>query len=276
MPVSGPASGPDSGPDPDAVQRWSARIAAARAAGHTLSPITDETVLTLEDAYAVQRAGLARRLAAGERVVGWKVGYASQAMRAQMGVDRPNYGPLTDAMVVADGAVVGAGLLQPRVEPEVALVLGADLPAGAGLSEVAAAVGQARGALEVVDSVWRDYRFRIEDNTADGSSAAGAVLGPVLPAGTDLAALPVVLERDGEPVGAGRGADAMGHPLSALRWLADELGRHGQRLRAGDVVLTGGLTAAVPLPPGAVVTGRFAGTWTVSVRRAAPAPPPER
>jgi 2-keto-4-pentenoate hydratase len=264
---------------PDAVRRWSGLITTARAEGRTLTPITDAARLTLDDAYAVQREGLARRLAAGERPAGWKIGYASQAMRAQMGVDRPNYGPLTDAMLLADGAVVDSGLLQPRVEPEVALVLGTDLPPGADADRVAGAVRSARCALEVVDSVWQDYRFRIEDNTADGSSAAYGVLGPELPAGTDLAALGVTLERDGIAAGTGRGADAMGHPLAALGWLAAELGRHGQHLRAGEVVLTGGLTAAVPLPPGARVTARFAGAFDVSVSRAPdrqhPAAPPE-
>lgn len=218
----------------------------------------------------MQGVGLAAKLAAGERLAGWKVGYSSEAMRVQMGVAAPNCGPLTDAMVVADGAVLRAGLLQPRVEPEVALVLAGTVAPGASMAEAGAAVGEARCALEVVDSVWRDYRFRIEDNTADGSSAAYAVLGGALPAGTDLAAVEVVLERDGSVVGAGRGADAMGHPLAALVWLAGELARHGEVLRPGDVVLTGGLTAAVPLPPGGRVTARFDDLPPVRVRRAQP------
>ena len=130
----------------------------------------------------------------------------------------------------------------PRVEPEIAFVLGADLRPV-----------EACAALEVVDSIWRDYRFSLELNTADGSSAAGVVLGPPL-ALDALDTVSVRLLRNGIVVGEGTGAAAMGHPLRALEWL-------GQRvaLEPGDVVITGGLTAAVPIEGGDVVVADFDG-----------------
>jgi 2-keto-4-pentenoate hydratase len=208
-------------------------------------------------------------MASGARRIGWKLGYTSAAMREQMKVDKPNFGPLLDTMIVAPGSPVPATLVQPRVEPEVAVRLGADLRPDALLAS-----------LEVVDSVWKDYRFRLEDNTADGSSAAGVVLGPLLPdlAGqADPAALPdlpVELIRNGEPVATATAAAAMGNPLAALDWLAQELPRHGRSLSPGDVVITGGLTAAVPLEPGDLVEARFGderhgGGVTVRVSRRA-------
>jgi 2-keto-4-pentenoate hydratase len=200
--------------------------------------------LHLAEAYAVQRELTALRTRRGARPVGWKLGYTSAAMRKQMGVASPNYGPLLDTMLITDGRIPD-GLVHPRVEPEIAVVLGADLhPA------------EARAALEVVDSVWRDYRFTLELNTADGSSAAAVALGPTLaPDGLD--AVPVRMLRNGEEVGAATGAAAMGHPLRALDWLASTLAAAGEPLRPGDIVITGGLTAAVPVEPGDVVEAVF-------------------
>jgi len=231
-----------------------------------LAPFTDHARLDLDAAYRVQDGVLAARLTAGERQTGWKIGYTSAAMRTQMGVDQPNFGPLTDAMLLADGDAVGTHLAQPRVEPEIALVLEAAPRPDATFAEAAACIGQARCALEVVDSVWRDYQFCLEDNTADGSSAAYAVLGPVI--GTaDLAGVVVRLERSGRPCGSGTGADALGHPVRALQWLAAELDQRGRTLHPGDVVLTGGLPAAVPLEPGDAVRAVFDGWGSVLVTR---------
>lgn len=242
------------------------RILGARTAGVTLAPITEGRALTLADAYRVQDAVTARRLAAGQRRVGYKLGYTSAAMREQMGVDTMNHGPLTDAMLLDSGDAVGDAVLQPRVEPEIALVFAADVPADATRDTVLAAVADARACLEVVDSVWTDYRFRLEDNTADGSSASGAVLGPRLDA-ADLAAVEVVLQRNGEEAGRATGAAAAGHPAEGVAWLAGELARRGDAVRAGDVVITGGLCRAVPLEPGDVITATFDGAADVTVRR---------
>ncbi|MEZ5117043.1 MAG: fumarylacetoacetate hydrolase family protein [Candidatus Nanopelagicales bacterium] len=240
-------------------------IEVARRDGRTLPAPALGRPLTLPEAYAVQRLRTSERTGRGERVVGWKLGYTSAAMRAQMGIDSPNHGPLTDAMLRDSGACVPDSAVQPRVEPEVALVLGRDLPGPATPEQAAAAVLRARAALEVVDSVWQDYRFTLEDNTADGSSAAYVVLGGELST-EGLDRVEAVLTRNGEEAGSGRGSDVMGHPLAALAWLAGALAEQGVVLRAGDVVITGGLTAAVPLEPGDGVRARI-GSATVTVRR---------
>jgi 2-keto-4-pentenoate hydratase len=244
------------------------RLAGAIAEAHRTGVLLDSGCtahLDLKEAYAVQEAGLARRIAAGEVLVGWKIGYTSAAMREQMGVDVPNFGPLTDKMVLASGQSVGFGLWQPRVEPEVLVVLGQDVPPSSSRAQVAASVREVRAALEVVDSVWRDYRFRLEDNTADGSSAAHVVVGPILPKGADLASIEVTLQvQDGRELRA-TPKEAMGHPFEAVRWLAAALRSSGRCLRAGDLVLTGGLTAAVPLREGDVVSARFGGGAEVAV-----------
>jgi 2-keto-4-pentenoate hydratase len=191
-------------------------------------------------------------------------------MRRQMGVSAPNYGPLLDDMVLHDGDPARR-FLHPRVEPEIGIVLARDLSGSdLMLHEVADAVGEVRACLEIVDSIWRDYRFTAEQNTADGSSAAGVVFGPLLDAepmrchriGVEL------LEHDAT-VATAVSAAAGGHPLHGVAWLAAQLDRRGQRLREGELILTGGLTAATPLRPGATISARFGGSTTVSVRRPA-------
>ena len=205
---------------------------------------TAQVAFDLKTAYAVQRELTALRLARGARRIGTKLGYTSQAMREQMRIDEPNHGPLLDSMLITDGRIPAA-LVQPRVEPEIAVVLGPDRGPAA-----------VHAALEVVDSVWCDYRFTLELNTADGSSAAGVALGPPLPF-DGLDTVPVRLLRNGAAVGEGTGAAAMGHPLRALEWLVATLRANDDALQPGDIVMTGGLTAAVSVEPGDTVEAVF-------------------
>lgn len=242
------------------------RIVAAHGASRTLAPISDHVALDMDDAYSIQSHVVAAWLARGERQVGWKLGYTSLAMRRQMGVDQPNFGPLTDAMLVDDGGDVGDRFTQPRVEPEVAMRFARAVEPGADRDAVLAAVAAAHAALEIVDSVWTGYRFRIEDNTADGSSAAGVVIGAELPIDR-IAEVGVRLLLDGREVGSGVGSDASGHPADGVVWLVEQLAARGRRIRAGELVITGGLTAAAPLEPGSAITGEFDAEMTVSVRR---------
>jgi len=247
---------------------------AARREGRLLAAARNESPRDLDEAYALQDELLTERLAAGEHLVGWKIGYASDAMRRQMGIDRPNYGPLTDRMLLQDGGQVETRLVQPRVEPEIAVVLAQEVAPDAARADVAACVQEVRAALEVVDSIWCDYKFTIEQNTADGSSAAHAVLGPPVPGGADLSGLAVVLDVDGKAVHRGLGASAMGHPFDAVSWLAHALQLRGRRLGPGSLVLTGGLTPSVSLSAGSTVSGHFAGCGYVGVRRSAERAPP--
>jgi len=223
------------------VEDLGRRIIAARESGELLdAPLGD---VDTETAYAVQEMITDWRLGRGVSIAGWKLGYTSAAMREQMGIAEPNYGPLMTDMIVPSGAVIDSGVVHPRVEPEIAAVLARDV---SGPDDVGGAVAQWRLALEVVDSVWRDYRFDWALNTADGSSAAYAVVGDAV---TDLADLVVEVDVAGE-ARQGRADAAMGDPRNALRWLAEQLIDHPRGLRAGDVVITGGLTPALALPVG--------------------------
>jgi len=255
---------------PPSVAQAAEAIWAARQAGRTLDAQATIGSPELATAYAIQRALLALRLADGERVVGWKLGYTSEVMRRQMGIDRPNIGPLTDWMLLGSGDAVHERLVQPRVEPEIGLRLKTALDARhapVDRHSVAAAVEGAYACLEVVHSTWTGYRFNLEQNTADNSSAGQVVIGPRLPV-TDLMALDTVAVRlsDGShTLGQGVGADADGHPLDAVARLARELAAMDRRLEAGDWVITGGLTKACVLEAGGRLEGVFSAgdAWSV-------------
>ncbi len=250
------------------VAAAAAGLRQARQAGRTFDVLlSDEISLSLEDAYRVQDQVTALRLAAGERRAGWKLGYTSAVMRAQMGIDAPNFGPLTDVMLLDSPALLPGGALQPRVEPEIGLRLGRRLTAPCSVDQALDACDAALACLEIVDSVWSGYRFTIEDNTADGSSAAWVAVGPSLPM-DDLASLPVALSVDGEAVERATGAAASGHPAAGLAWLAGQLTARGQALEPGDLVITGGLTSARPLQAGHRISAAFGVSgFSVDVRR---------
>ena len=247
-------------------------IWSARCAGRTLDAEATLGPIDLETAYRIQHALVALRVAGGERVAGWKLGYTSEVMRCQMGVDRPNFGPLTDRMWLASDDWVSDRFVQPRVEPEIGLRLRAAIDARSSpvdRATVAAAVSEALACLEIVHSTWSGYRFTLEQNTADNASAGQVVIGPRLPV-TDLMALDTVqvMLSDGRgALGRGVGADADGHPLDAVARLARELAGMGRRLEPGDLVITGGLTAAFPLEPGGHLSARFSAgdAWSVGV-----------
>jgi 2-keto-4-pentenoate hydratase len=225
----------------------------ARRERRTLAPMSADFPLTLERAYGIQRCGADQRRARGERVIGWKLGYTSVAMRQQMGISEPNFGPLFQTMVVRDGDDVVDRFTQPKVEPEIAVVIGRNID---NPRQVRGSIVAAYACLEIVDSVFIDYRFTLADNTADGSSAAGVVCGLDVRA-LDLAAVRVEMSRDGVLIGKARGSAASGDPLAGVEWLVTQLAARGEKLHTGDFVITGGLTAACDLLPGNRIEARF-------------------
>jgi 2-keto-4-pentenoate hydratase len=220
-------------------------------------------------AYEVQRAQVAQWIADGRRPVGAKVGLTNPAVQRQLGVDQPDFGMLLADLAVPDGGEVPANrLLQPRVEAEIAFVLGADLPHDQVTTvEVIRATDCLLPAIEIVDSRIAGWDITIVDTVADNASTGMFVLGtrPVRLAEVDLRLCGMVLEHDGTPVSVGAGAACLGNPAHAVAWLAGTLVRTGQPLRAGDVVLSGALGPVVPVRPGAAYQARISGLGSVRV-----------
>lgn len=224
-------------------------------------------------AYEVQRTLVAEWTAAGRRRVGAKVGLTSEAVQRQLGVDQPDFGVLFADLAVPDGAEVQLGsLLQPRVEAEVAFVLGADLPHPQVTTvDVIRATEFLLPAIEIPDCRIANWDISIVDTVADNAAAGMYVLGtrPSRLADVDLRLCGMVLEQGGEPVSVGAGAACLGNPVHAVAWLAETLAAAGSPLRAGDVVLSGALGPLVPVTPGAVFQARISGLGSVQVRFAA-------
>jgi 2-oxopent-4-enoate/cis-2-oxohex-4-enoate hydratase len=215
-----------------------------------VAPLTGRVPgVTIDDAYAISRRMLARRLADGERVVGKKIGVTSEAVQRMLDVHQPDFGFLTDAMLFESGAAIPIGekLIQPRAEGEIAFVLARDL-AGPGVTEadVLAATRAVRPCFEIVDSRIRDWKIRIEDTVADNASSGVFVLGPdeVDPRAVDLVACRIRVEKNGTPLSEGVGAAALGSPVHCVAWLANTLSRYGIALEAGEVILSGSLVPA--------------------------------
>ncbi|SDJ42598.1 2-keto-4-pentenoate hydratase [Streptomyces indicus] len=244
------------------------RIEAAHRTGVPCAPVRDLLPPgDLDTAYAVQTVLTDRRLAAGRRVTGWKIGLTSAAVQNQLGVDTPDFGALLDDTAVPDGADIPWGcVLQPRAEAEVALVLEHDLPHERHtVADVIRATAFALPAIEVVGSRIGDWDITAVDTIADNASSGAYVLGtrPVPLHRLDLRTAGMVLERRGEPVSTGAGAACLGNPLHAAVWLADTLVRLGRPLRAGDTVLTGALGPMTAVAPGDVLEARIAGLGSV-------------
>ncbi|HWN36039.1 MAG TPA: fumarylacetoacetate hydrolase family protein, partial [Pseudonocardia sp.] len=235
------------------VTELAARLSKAVADRTAIDQLSDDVPeLDLATGYAVQRA---LREQAGP-LAGWKLGVTSRAKQAQVGVNSPIYGFLAAGNALDLGAPLATGeLIQPRAEPEIVFTMAADL-AGPHVTaaDVLAATASVAVGLEILDSRYRDYRFTMADVVADNTSAGRYLVGaPVPVAGIDLRLVGVVLEHNGEVVATASGSASLGHPAAAVAWLVRALAAEGEGLRAGEVVLSGGLTAAVPVGPGDVV-----------------------
>ncbi|MEN3301351.1 fumarylacetoacetate hydrolase family protein [Pseudonocardia sp.] len=236
-----------------------------------VAPLTDRHPdLDITDAYAIQTLNIDRRVKEGQRIIGRKVGLTSRPMQEMLGVDEPDFGVLTDEMIVEDGDLIDLGrLVQPRVEAELAFVMAEDLVGpGVTSARALAAIEGALPSVEIVDSRVADWKIKLVDTVADNASSGLLVLGgrmrPV--AELDLRLLGVVVSRHGQLLDTGAGAAALGNPARCVAWLANKLGSLGSGLKAGDVVLPGAVHKMVPVQPGDVFRAEFAHLGAVTVR----------
>ncbi|MGH3632464.1 MAG: 2-keto-4-pentenoate hydratase [Sciscionella sp.] len=239
--------------------------------GEPIEPLTARfPELDIDDAYAIQVGQVEQWQADGATIKGHKVGLSSAAMQRQLGVDQPDFGHLTDRMFHLESQPINpAQFVAPKVEPEIAFVLGRSLAGpGVTVAEAVAAVEFVTPALEIIDSRIRDWKIKLVDTVADNASSGGVVLGSMATPldRVDTRLIGCVLTLNGEIVGTGAGGAVLGSPLNALVWLANTLGARGVTLQAGHVVLPGSVTAAVPMGAGDVTTAMFAGLGSVTAR----------
>lgn len=249
------------------LQEAADRLWNAQRTGVPCAPVRD-LITDVDEAYAVQQHNVDRSLEEGGRLIGRKIGLTSPAVQQQLGVDQPDYGALVDRLTTTSGEPVPIdGLLQPKAEAEVVLVLGADLDdEEVTVDQVVAATDHLLAAIEVVDSRVADWDITLVDTVADNASCGRLVLGTekVAPDALDLVELGMTMTVNDEQRSSGSGAACLGSPWIAAQWLATTMARLGTPLRAGDIVLTGALGPMAPVVAGDVVVATLPGLGTVT------------
>ena len=229
----------------------------------------------MDDAYRIQSALVARKLAEGRKGIGWKIGLTSKAMQQALNISIPDSGVLLDDMVFSDGTTIPTGrFIQPRIEAEIAFVMKAPLSGKASRDAVLAATDYVTPALEILDTRIKRAdpatgRTRtIVDTISDNAANAGIVLGLKrhAPETIDLRWVGAIVARNGEVEETGLGAGVLNDPVQGIVWLAARLARYGQQIEAGQVILSGSFIRPVECPPGSVITADFGPFGQVSCR----------
>ncbi|SIQ40453.1 2-oxopent-4-enoate hydratase [Marinobacterium stanieri] len=235
-------------------------------------PLTERfSDITIEDAYNISLRMLERRIEAGEKIIGKKIGLTSKAVQNMLGVGQPDFGYLTDKMAFSQGEEmpISDRLMQPKAEGEIAFILKKDLMGpGITAADVLAATDCVLPCFEVVDSRVENWQIKIQDTVADNASCGLFVLGDraVDPRKVDLATCGMVVEKNGSIISTGAGAAALGSPVNCVTWLANTLGEFGIPLKAGEVILSGSLVPLEPVQAGDFMSVNIGGIGSASVR----------
>lgn len=238
----------------------------------TLRPFTERfDDISVDDAYHISLRMMERRLAAGEKIIGKKIGVTSKAVQNMLNVHQPDFGYLTDKMAFNQGEEmpISEQLIQPRAEGEIAFILKKDLM-GPGITnaDVLAATECVMPCFEIVDSRIENWQIKIQDTVADNASCGLFLLGDnaVDPRKVDLVTCGMVVEKNGQIISTGAGAAALGSPVNCVAWLANTLGRFGIGLKAGEVILSGSLVPLEPVKAGDFMSVSIGGIGNASVR----------
>jgi 2-oxo-hept-3-ene-1,7-dioate hydratase len=230
--------------------------------------------MTMDDAYAVQADWVNKKMAAGRKVIGWKIGLTSKAMQYALNISTPDSGVLFDDMLFEDGAVISEErFIQPRIEAEIAFVMKAPLKGGnASIFDVLNATDYVTPALEILDT--RVLRVdpetkkarTIVDTIADNAANAGIVIGgrQMRPDQVDMRWMGAIVSRNAEVEETGLGAGVLNHPARGIAWLANRLAQYGAGIEAGQIVLAGSFIRPIEARHGDTITADFGPYGTIS------------
>jgi len=257
--------------DENRIKALAEMLLAAEKKRKPIPPLTEsDPGITVDEAYRVQLRVMDIKKSSGQIVVGKKIGITSLAMQAMLGVKEPDYGHILDGMVVMEGEKIPMGdLIQPRIEGELAFVLKEDLKGpGITMTDVIRCSEGVIPSLEIIDSRIVDWKIKLPDTVADNASSARIVLGgkiTPLP-GLDLRTVGMILEKNGEVSATAAGAAVLGNPPQAVAWLANKLAFYGIPLRKGEVILSGSLTAAIPVGSADFIRADFGPLGDVKIK----------
>ncbi|MDT7837033.1 2-oxopent-4-enoate hydratase [Aquabacterium sp. OR-4] len=256
---------------PDLIQACGDALYDAWRARATVAPLLERfPAITVADGYAIQSRMVARRVQAGETIIGKKIGVTSKPVQDMLGVYEPDFGQLTSGMVCSESDGVDLnGLIQPKAEAELAFVLAHDL-VGPGITatDVIRATAYVSPCFEIVDSRIRDWKIKIQDTVADNASCGVFLLGQAKgdPRKLDLQLAGMSLQRNGALHATSVGAAVQGSPVNAVVWLANTLGRLGLPFRAGEVILSGSQSPLLPVADGDDLVCTIGGLGTCRAR----------
>jgi len=227
----------------------------AAACATSIDQISLQQAITLPQAYDIQKISIEQRLARGEQLVGYKMGFTSRAKMLQMGVDDLIWGRLTDAMVIEQDETIDLSkYVHPRAEPEIAFRLKSPLSGKVTKAQALEAVEAIAPAIEVIDSRYQNFKFSLEDVVADNCSSSGFIVGQWQANDSNLDNLAIDLRVDDEVVASGSSNDILDHPLNSLVEAARCIGEAGEELKAGHIILAGAATAAFALAPNQTIS----------------------
>lgn len=236
-----------------------------------IKPITSlHPSITIDESYKIQIINISKKIDNGEKVIGMKIGLTSLGMQNLLGVNEPDYGHLTSSMILQEGEKVSMGkLCQPKVEGELAFCLDKPLK-GPNLTivDVYNATSWIAPAIEIVDSRIEDWNIKLQDTVADNGSSAKVVLGAKMKniSDIDMRLIGMILEKNGEFINSGTGAEVLGNPAASVAWLANKLSEFNIGLEAGHIVLSGAVTAAQEAKTGDSFSVSFQGLGSVGVK----------
>ncbi|WP_300587364.1 2-oxo-hept-4-ene-1,7-dioate hydratase [Marivita sp.] len=260
----------------EAIQNAASDLLEAEASGQQIGLLSlRHPEMVLDDAYAIQSELIARKLEQGHRIIGWKIGLTSKVMQEALGIETPDSGVLFDDMMYSSGATIPAGhFIQPRVEAEIAYVMKAPLDGDVTREEVLAATDYVAPSLEILDTriLRKDPQSGksrvIFDTVSDNAANAGIVLGLErhAPEAFDMRWTGAILRKNREVVATGLGAAVLDDPVIGLIWLARRMKQYGQRIEAGQVVLSGSFIAPIECPPGTAIEADFGPFGSVNIK----------
>ncbi|WP_461610833.1 2-keto-4-pentenoate hydratase [Cytobacillus kochii] len=235
-----------------------------------IDPFTSSNeVISVDDAYQIQLEQIRHKVGKGAVIVGKKIGLTSKVMQDMFNVSQPDYGHILDDMMYKNDKTISLErFIQPKIEFEIAFVLKKDLKGpNVMLEDVVEATDYVVPAIEIIDSRIKDWKFKFEDTVADNGSSAGAILGgqPVFLQDIDLPSVGMSVFKNGDLLDSATGEAVMDNPLNAVAWLANALSNYDISLNKGEVILSGALSAAVPIAAGDSFKADFDHLGSVSV-----------
>ncbi len=239
-------------------------------AAHTAKEVEQISKLhqiSIDEAYSIQAASIDRRLKRGEKITGFKLGFTSKAKMEQMGVHDIIWGRLTDSMNYTDGGILHRSkFIHPRVEPEIAFSIKKRIDKPISISKIIDYADGVAGALEVIDSRYKNFKFSLEDVIADNCSSSGYVIGPWMDISTAIGNLNISLLINDKEVQSGNSNAILGNPLESLVEISRMTQKYGFVIETGQVVLAGAATPAVYFDIGDRIEGHVEKLGSIMIK----------